>query len=443
MDKTPGIAMSSIRDWLRGLKDRTRTNKTADPGRLKHLFLDEANYYLRNLDENLKEELRQIDGVPNATYAVQNGQVFVFNKLLKLVNEARALRPDAPLADLALDLLPDATVSAKEAVEIWHVDIEPFDWVVNPAGGKMIRHRAFNARLPGSFEHESEAHQAFATLLLGGVLPGSGDFTYRGQAMTLCEPLDTSLLPPRPCFDRLPRAESDLAAEETPVAYQHGFEPISEALFNDVIKREAEWRKDTRRAERYAHDRAADIWSRAASLGLERLNVAEATVPDYAELDCAELRLLYPELAMLSDGTLYELFDVYQNECCYISGWTAYRDDNFLFYVIGRLATSREERDNAETVGRWACFALLVGDSLDAAMAFARSASAYDRAISSLAERTKGAMRFLASDKFWIERRGRAITTLGDRFRMGRKYRSASTQVTQSFEDFSSRSPHQ
>lgn len=66
----------------------------------KMMFLDEAGYLLGGNDDTLKEDLRKNEGVPNATYLVKDGQVFVFEKLVKKVKEHRKLMPDVPMADL-------------------------------------------------------------------------------------------------------------------------------------------------------------------------------------------------------------------------------------------------------------------------------------------------------------------------------------------------------
>lgn len=159
------------------------------------VILDEFGYYFGGRNDNLKEDLRKIDGVPNATYLVKGRQVFVFDKLVQLVEEHRKLQPGLPLADLARNLIAEATVSADEAVDTWGVVPEPYELADHSASGLMIRHRPFNARLPGTFQSKDGARDAFANLLLGGIQSGNGDFTYRGQPMTLCDPLDTALLP--------------------------------------------------------------------------------------------------------------------------------------------------------------------------------------------------------------------------------------------------------
>lgn len=386
------------------------------------VILDEFGYYFGGRNDNLKEDLRKIDGVPNATYLVKNGQVFVFDKLVQLVEEHRTLQPGLPLADLARGLIAEATVSAKDAVETWGVVPEPYELAEHPASGFMIRHRSFNARLPGTFQSKDGAQDAFASLLLGGIQSGNGDFAYRGQPMTLCDPLDTALLPPRPVIERVEEPENLGYTALRSVAYEPGFEPVSEALFDDAKEREAAWKNDSTRAARYAQDRAADIWARAATLQLETLGDPTDEVPECGQEDFTELRLLYPELPMLSDGSLYAWFDVYQSECCYINGWTASRDDDFLFYLLGKVAGRQHEQNAAKEVGQWTAYALLRGDLLPDALAFGRAAALYDSAISRLARRIADAMRFVAEDKKATDLRGHSITTPMDGFRSARKF---------------------
>ncbi|MDW5418118.1 hypothetical protein R6242_16245 [Iodobacter sp. CM08] len=86
-------------------------------------------------------------------------------------------------------------------------------------------------------------------------------------------------------------------------------------------------------------------------LQLEMLDDPTNEVPEFGREDFIELRPLYPELAMLSDGTLYAWFDLYQMDCCYINGWTAARDDNFLFYLISKVA-GRQYKEETAKVGQ-------------------------------------------------------------------------------------------
>ncbi|MGS0567119.1 hypothetical protein [Xanthomonas oryzae] len=375
------------------------------------VIMDELGDYLGFGNENIQEDLIKIEGLPNVTYLVKDEQVFVLGKLVQLVEEHQKLESDLPLADLARSLIAEATVSAKEAVEKWDVVPEPYEIAKHPTSGFMIRHRPFNALLPGVFKSKSDVQAAFANLLIGGIQAGNGNCAYRGQPMTLCDPLDITLLPPRPVIQCLERRENLSYTALGHLAYEPGFGPISEALFDDVKELEAAWKNDSTQATRYAKEHVADIWTRAATLRLETLD-DQTEVPEYGQEDFAELRPLYPELSMLSDGSLYTWFDVYQCECLYINGWTANRDDDFLFYLLGKVAGRQHEQETAKEVGQWVAYALLRGDSLDDALAFGLAANLYDSAISRLARRISDVMRFITEDKKTTGLHGPAITTM-------------------------------
>lgn len=396
------------------------------------ILFDEAGYYLGNHDDGLKRTLRDIEGVPNATYIVKDGRVFVFNKLVELVKERCSSITDQSLSAQARTLVPEATVSAKEAVVTWGIVPEPYEMVRQDDNALKIRDGAFNAWLPGTFQTQEEVLDAFASLLTGGILSGEGDFTYRGQPMLLCDPLDTSLLPPHPIMEHIEDPNGWFYSALENVEHESGFPPITKTLFDDVKARATEWKKSISQASRHAQDHASDIWRRAAILKLETLDDPAEEAPEYGKEYLAELRSLYPELSMLSDGSLYEWFDLYQMDCCFSNGWTANRDDGFLFYLLGSVADINYKEDRAMKAGEWVAYALLRGDSLHQAISFAKSASLYDFAISKLARRIADAMRFLAADnKINMVRHGPEVTTMVDVFTMGRKHNVSTITVGQ------------
>ncbi|MDS9917751.1 hypothetical protein RMI87_30055 [Pseudomonas aeruginosa] len=421
--------------------------KTARP---RVLVVDEYSSFFGGQNDRLKEELRAIDGVPNAAYLVKDGGVFVFDKLVQLVKERQKEQPHAQLQEmarsltveeLALGLIAEATVSAKEAVEAWGVIPVPYETESVPVKdlatlekrthSLLVLHRPFSARLPGEFQDEGDVHAAFANLLMGGILLGSGDFTYRGQPMTLRDPLDLALLPPRPAIQEATEPTGWVYTALGNVEFEAGFEPVSEVMFNAVKETEAKWRGDIAHAAKHAQERAAEVWAQAAGLSLETLNDPTDDVPEYGEEELPQLRALYPELCMLSDGTLYSLFDVFQMECRFINGWSANRDDDFLFYLLGKVADSKNDHETAKETGEWVANALLHGASLDAALEIGRSADRYNQAIGKLAHRIADAMRFLAVDKNATDLRGHPITTMGDTFRLSRKHNAKVVEVEQ------------
>ena len=407
------------------------------------LFVDEMSSFMGGQNDRLKEDLREIAGVPNAKYLVKDGLVFVFDKLVQLVMERQEGQSDTPLAELACSLIDEATVSAKEAVEVWGVIPVPYEskafvageiaTAKTPSNSLLIRHRPFNAFLPGRYQDENDVKAAFANILAGGVQAGSGDFTYRGQPMTLCEPLDLALLPTRPLAREGLEPASWFYTELGRITFEAGFEPVPEELFNRVKKLESSWRHDIARAANHVQNRADELWARTADLRFETLNDASDEVLEYGLEDLAELRSYYPELSMLSDGSLYSLFDVFQMECRFINGWSANRDNDFLFYLLGKVVDRKNDHESAKDVGECVADALLHGDNLDAALVYASEAARYNKAIGKLANHVASVMRFLAEDKKATDLRGHSISTMGDAFRIGRKFNTTMMMVEQKF----------
>jgi hypothetical protein len=167
------------------------------------IIFDEVGYYMP--DERLRTELRRIEGVPNATYQLNEKGIFVFDKLVKEVEKYIAANPGARLSMVARDLIPAATVSLREAVHEWKV--VPRFLSIKAAnndgyhGGYYIWHQEMNARLPPRFESREQARDALVTILEGGIVQGPGDFEYEGQPYVLgrttdtTAPLRTSTLP--------------------------------------------------------------------------------------------------------------------------------------------------------------------------------------------------------------------------------------------------------
>lgn len=404
------------------------------------VYLDEASLYFGGNDDNLKEDLRKIEGVPDATYLVTDNGVFVFAKLIAKVKEHRERMPDMPLDAMAKGLIPLATVSAEEAVNLWGVVPEPYELIPNNHGeGYVIRHCPFNAVVPGIFSTKEEANKVLALLLIGGIQPGDGDFVYRGQPMVLCKEIGVANLPSKPFIQEGLEPADYFYTHLSSVAFEDGFAPIPQDLFAQAKAIEASWQDNCARAARHARRHASDVWQWVKDLSLTTLNDPHAEVPEYGLEDLKELRSYYPELSMLSDGSFYELFDSYQVDCCYLNGWTAVRDDSFLFYLLGELASSKFEGEHAAETGRMVAFALLRGDSIEKALVFGQDWANYTEVIRDLAFRIGNAMRFLFEDKKTANHlHGRPIVTLLDAFRRGRKFSGSVsvTPVTQKLSDF-------
>ncbi len=401
-------------------------------------FIDEASLLFTNGDDGLKEKLRKIEGIPNASYLVKDNRVFVFDKLVSEVKKSlddKELNESLP--ELALSLISLSTVSPEEAIEHWHIMPEPYKLEKDDSCDDfLIRHRPFNAIIPGLFHEEKEANKALSALLVGSILKGDGDFVYHGQSMKLCEPLNTAILPPRPIIHNVPETGDSKIFEYTYTRlggskFIEGFEPISESLFDEVKNLEMSWAKTNSYASQCSCNHVEIIWKRVHELSFETLNNPKDAVPDYGQEEIVELRSIYPELSMLTDGSLYEHFDSYQMDCCYIRGWTANRDDSFLFYLLGKLVIKACESIDAEEVGTMLAYSLLNGDSLNEGLEFSYSWYQYNSVIKCLASRVANAMQFLEKERKQGNLQGNEITTMMDAFRLDRKFNAEPTKVTQ------------
>lgn len=386
------------------------------------ILIDEAAAIFNSADDHLKEELRALEFVPDATYQVVQDRVFVFDKLVDQVKRARS-GSDMDLPALARSLVSAATVTAREAVEAGIVPA-PYELNQLAGGGYVIRHRRFNATIPIELADRDMAHDALARLLLGGVLEGTGEFTFGGQAMTLCEPLSVASLPPCP---ELPPPRQGVSTGYSALgfkAFVDGLAPLPRATFEQVKALEATWRASSELAAVSAERGAGQAWARLAAMELVLLHAYTGEVPVGEHPALAALRALYPELRHLPDGSLYWWFDAYQSECCFISGWTASRDDGFGFYLLGQLSSGKHEGEYAANVGQWTAYALLRGDGDQAALDFGRACGHYDTALGGLARRVADAVDYLGQeDRDAL--RGTPIWTTMDMFRIGRKRSAA------------------
>lgn len=390
----------------------------------KSVMIDEFSRALCIHDDRLIEALRAIEGIPNAAYRVDGNQVFVFNKLVELVKERLSTNPDVPLEALARSLVCEASVTAKEAVVRWGIIPEPYEVLSVHGTESLILHRPFNATLPGRFEDQLMLTETLAHLLLGGVVTGNGDFSYKGQQMRLLASLDPALLPPRPVFPGGHVAPDRTYTVLSEIDYEPGFDPVQAAMFNHVTSLEAEWACDSSAAARYAQEHCAEVWARAGDLRLESLNSRADRAFDTENL--SQLRSQYPELPMLSDDSLLDLFDSYQSGIRLTRSWEPSRDDEFLFYLIGMVGLGQDDADDAVRIGLWMACSLLHGSDTEEALTFGLSANSYTNELSRLASRIAAAMRFLVHEKTTPPRQGRRISTVGDLFRQSRKYTSSS-----------------
>ncbi len=409
----------------------------------KFLMIDETHLILGGNDDNLKEKLRKIDNVPNASYLVKSHKVFVFDKLVAEVKKQQDQGSNDSLEDLALRLIPVSTISPEEAIESWGIMPEPYLLEKDNASGEfIIRHQPFNSIILLFLNNKKDANKALARLLMGAVIKGNGDFIYRGQSMSLRDPINTELLPFRPLICNIPESidSNDFVYTRlSDYSFSEGFEPVSEKLFDDIKNLELSWAKQSNYASRYSSNHSELIWERVHEFPLETLNNPKDDVPDCAEAeeDLLKLRDFYPELSKLTDGSLYDRFDTYQSDCCYINGWSANRDDSFLFYLLGKLANNDCGSLDAGDIGEMMSYSLLNGGSFNDSLEFGDFWYQYDSSIKCLAYRVASAMQFLGKEREQTNLQGNKITTMMDVFRMGRKFNSGKPiEVTQTHTQF-------
>lgn len=404
----------------------------------KLVVMDEASRFFGIQDDELREKLREIEGIPNASYLVRDGQVFVFDKLLQLVKEQIALQPDQQVNELALSLVDAATVPALEAIEEWGVVPEAFEVKTSSPNSFAIHHRYFEAALPGAFVDKAAVHHALATLIMGGTVPGAGEFSYRGQEMSLSAPLGLELLPVRPDIEAGSEPTFWIYSSLADVEFEEGFSPVTKDLFEEIKSREWRWRESSAQAARQVHARAGEVWAKVSLFPLEELNEPGELVDSDDREAVAQLRECFPELAKLSDATLFSWFDSFQRECCFIGGWSAERDDGFLFYLLGGLVERHDGAGGGQNAGEWVAYEILRGGSPEAAMCFGKACQMYNDALIGQAARMADAMRFLGRDKAAVDLRGAPITTMRDMFRYARKVSTGKIDVVQSLGDVQS-----
>jgi len=404
--------------------DKMMENNTENTKRTM-IFVDELSSAFTPKHEPLKEQIRAAEGVPNATYLVKDGKVFVFEKLVDLVLKSLEEGSQIQEQELATQLFPEAFVTASEAVNKWNIVPVPYETVEAKPGVYKIIHRAFNSALPGTYHSQSEINSIYANILLGKAVLGTGDFKYHGQEMNLLDNYNTSSLPSKPEVKEVEvNTEGYTFNYLDNIEYENGFTPISKDLFEDIKQLESSWNKTSSGIQQYVSANLGELWKLVGKLDLKKLNDPKYEVLEDEEENSIQLIALYPELSMLTPGTLYELYDSYQLDL-YMRSWEADRNEDFVLFVLGSLSNS-----NADS-GHWAAYSVLQGESLEGSIEFSDAAIQYTKAISKLASKTAVVMQYLNENKDSNEQRGPEIRTTADMFRISRKFGSGPIQATQ------------
>lgn len=380
------------------------------------LVLDEFGYLFHD-DSNLREALREMPGVPGVRYQVDGDRVFVFDRLVGLVSDHGLGADRKPDPAKVAKLLPSAWLSADEAVQAGVVP-EPYE-VAQEGGLYRVRHRHFDAWLPGVHREKQSADRDLAQLLLGRVISGQGDFNYRGQAMSLVEPYDLSKL----SFKLQLRVERNGVAQDhwAMPKFVDGLAPLTATTYATIAETYQGWHADRAALIRLAKARSHALWGRAAELQFDQLNDADSSVPEYRSEDAAALRGCYPELAMLNDGSLCDLFGEFAEDCLMARRWMPYRHEDFLFYLLGIHAVGADvEGEEIREAGYSVAAGLSEGLPLDEAVRIAAAASSHARTVCSMALRARKAVQFLESEVTRDWRVGPRVSTMNDLYRMGR-----------------------
>lgn len=399
-------------------------------------ILDEFGYYFGKSNDPLRTRLRDSKVVPDTTYQVEGEQIFVFDKLVTLMGDRHnACKDESEFAALALSLAPEAVVPALEAVEKWGIVPRSYE-LVDEDQGVIVRHRELDSRLPEIYADKKAAQMALAGILLGEIQPGEGDFVYGGQPMVLCSPFALDNVPPLPLINGLSAASKEPYKILREIGYLDGFSQITKDFFDQVKGMESCWRDASASIKQHAWRQLSELWLRATDFEFERFNDPADGAPDRDETEKAEIRRLYPELSMLSIGSLYGHLDSYMAHVGYENDWTPVREEAFIVFLLGRLASRTAHPDEVMLMGQWMAGALLRGDTLEDAIKIGRAARDRGQAIVTLASRVASVMNFLARDHSNYAQQGNEVRTFNDVIRMARSHNTVSLTATQKESDF-------
>ncbi|MDD3465558.1 MAG: hypothetical protein PHE67_00295 [Campylobacterales bacterium] len=406
---------------------------------MKTAIMDEAHLLFDNVfgGDNIKEMLRATEGIPNATYKVlSSNRVFVFKKLLSSIKKESIVIDTQEASDsLVSRLEPLAIATPIEAVADWGV-IPQFLEVKAADGGFVIFHRYFNSRIPVLFADKNELNTALVTILLGGVIPSQGhkpDFVHNGQEYVFEGSLSIPSTVTRPNIN-FPLSKGCLTLD---VRYVDGFPLINKELYDKAITEATKWKNDLIALKENAGERVGELWAMASDFGFDVLNNSSDRLFDNEDKKFAkQLRKLYPELSMIQDASLKNLYESYYIDDNYCSCDEPYRSNTFIFYLLGRLRS--DKNGDAKANGKIIGYSLLDGSTMEDAFVFLDSVLRYDDENSKVFNTIFDIMRFLAAESSFNVDTGAAITTLSDMSRRCRKYGVSSTSFTvveQQFEE--------
>jgi hypothetical protein len=394
----------------------------------KPVFIDE--FWRVTQSHGLTMQIRSLPAIPNATYLVKNGRVFVFDYLVQRVTNEKIDPAKQP--DLVARLVDECWVKPLEAVQRWR--IKPGAYSIAPSGEDYaIVHTAFDAFIPVTFASELEAQEAMAQLLVGRTIACEGEFSYEHQGL-VSRVRQSTPLPAKPAFDLGQVASVTVYNWFDVGGFEPGFALLDADRYAQFGELMAQWSEDNHHLTQIAQDNLSLIWPRLLELSIVTLPVQPPEL-DADDQDTAnQLQGLYPELQGLTSAQLYQLFEDFSEGPLGSMGWNPERTDSFGLFLLGKLVERAHGGEASVVTGGYAWFALLRGDSPEQAYAFAHGCQTYDDALTAHAWYLTGAMSFLRkmrhhqtllkTDRLLVdglERRGDEVRVFTDSLTDGRK----------------------
>ncbi|MBQ69011.1 hypothetical protein CL689_03000 [Candidatus Saccharibacteria bacterium] len=397
-----------------------------------HVFLDEAASYIGGND-NLKERLRAIQGVPNVIYEIRGDKVFVFDALVDLTIMASREKGEDLDDSEVLALIKQAELTPIEAVEKYGVCPTQFRPERLSSGGYRIVHRPLNAVLPGPYENHTDLNKALATLLMGRNIDGKGETEYRGQPLTLIDPLSLVKTEDVPAYGAFIQSNLKPYLNLGSVHHVAGFEPMSKELFDAASEQERAWAFSDLSAREVARGRLAKAWPSLKNRVVDTANTAysQATHLTADEIEeVAALRRFYPELVDVhAYAVLQSISDYHSCELGIRSTGADGREEEFLFYLIGKATAGAEVKYSIAAHGERVSYFIIQGKTLSAAIENASRCTAYDKALSRLCSNLAKASRFLKEETEKNSKQGPRVSTISDIFREGREYNAGAFAI--------------
>lgn len=403
--------------------------------------IDEYGSYAAQDDEEtrLKRWLRGIDGIPNATFLVEDGKVFVFEKLVRLARFAwysGALSFDGSkgCAEDALKLLPQSWVTPIEAVEVWKIVPQPYE--LKEIDGRLrIWHSVFDAYVPVEMPSLERQTQAIASVLAGEIIWGIGHFSYRKQPLVLVNPHRFHRLPALPVCDWANPFQREAEAASGVVPFHMGFPALDRERYESISALRCEWQLDLEKLRDSITVRAHRLWGLIPSLPFHEVFGSEGALSEYDLGRVERTRSIYPEFGMMSDSGLCQLMDMIDDDPEFVLS-TA-REVRVAKWALERLSASMYDTPTVRYFGYRGDFlahALLTGKSWSEACAYSDDMQALNAEILSLCEAAGSIMQWMAQDAADPRQRGPKISA--GLYEHSRSLSSPAVVVAQTFGDF-------